>query len=113
MEEAPVLAMTNLLASKTKARTNPKMGVRKSPPHTQQTAIRRSPRQAQKKRAYIARQSLPGAFKEVDAETLDMTEDGSGWRATGGTATIMGTGTRVKVKGYRKSGVEVLDMTGA
>jgi hypothetical protein len=59
------------------------------------------------------RESLEGAWKEVqvDAETasetamLDMTGDGSGEKKSGGRAHISG--------GWRKSSVEVLDLTGA
>ena len=58
------------------------------------------------------RESLEGAWKEiqVDAQSasetamLDMTGDGSGWKKSGGKAEILG--------GWRKSGVEVLDLTG-
>ncbi|TKA79465.1 hypothetical protein B0A55_04213 [Friedmanniomyces simplex] len=70
---------------------------------------RRSPRQPQplkeKKKAFLLRQSLEGAWKEVDAETLDLSGDGSGWKVSGGRAAMRGF--------FRESGVEVLDMTGA
>ena len=59
------------------------------------------------------RESLGGAWKEVQVDAragsetamLDMTGDGSGWKKSGGRAEILG--------GWRKSGVEVLDLTGA
>ncbi|KAK3627168.1 hypothetical protein LTR56_019382 [Elasticomyces elasticus] len=78
---------------------------------------RRSPRQAQKvqkKKAFLLRQSLEGAWKEVDAETIDMSGDGSGWKMSGGKAAIVGSSSiTTGSKAFRKSGVEVLDMTGA
>ena len=80
---------------------------------------RRSPRQKQqqsKKKVILARQSLAGAWKEVPAdaaevEALDLTGDGSGWKASGGKAKMVGERTRER--GWRRSGVEVLDLTGA
>ena len=42
-----------------------------------------------KKKAFLLRQSLEGAWKEVDAETLDMSGDGSGWRMSGRSAEIV------------------------
>lgn len=69
--------------------------------------IRRSPRQQAKKKRIQLRESLEGAWKEVEAETIDMSGDGSGWKKSGGRAKIVGDG------GWRKSGVEVLDLTGA
>jgi holliday junction resolvase YEN1 len=65
---------------------------------------RRSPRQQAKKKRIELRESLEGAWKTVDAEAIDMTGDGSGWKESGG---------RAKLTGWRKSGVEVLDLTGA
>ncbi|KAK3699292.1 hypothetical protein LTR37_016535 [Vermiconidia calcicola] len=78
-------------------------------PHRQQKAppsqgLRRSPRQQVKKKRIQLRESLEGAWKEIDAEMIDMTGDGSGWKKTAG---------RAKMTGWRKSGVEVLDLTGA
>ena len=72
------------------------------------TATRRPPRQqfqVKKKRIQL-RESLEGSWKEVDAETetLDMSGDGSGWKQSKG---------RAKMQGWRQSGVEVLDLTGA
>lgn len=66
---------------------------------------RKSPRQqvASKKRVEI-RESLEGSWKETVIETIDMTGDGSGWKRNKGKA---------ELKGWRKSGVEVLDLTGA
>ena len=73
--------------------------------------LRRSPRQQVKKMRIQLRQSLEGAWKEVvDAEAIDMTGDGSGWKASKGRAEIVGSSAR---GGWRKSGVEVLDLTGA
>jgi hypothetical protein len=56
------------------------------------------------------RQSLEGTWKEVqvDADStdmLDMTGNGSGWKKSSGRAEVW--------TGWRKSGVEVLDLTGA
>ncbi|EME45893.1 hypothetical protein DOTSEDRAFT_22018 [Dothistroma septosporum NZE10] len=78
---------------------------RPSSSSTQTSAVRRSPRQeeAKKKRIQL-RASLVGSWKEVDIEAVDLTEDGSGWRQSEG---------RAKGTGWRKSGVEVLDLTGA
>jgi len=70
---------------------------------------RRSPRQqpTSKKQRIELRESLEGWWKEVDAENVvDMSGDGSGWKKSGGRA-------RIVPKGWRKSGVEVLDLTGA
>ncbi|EMD00744.1 hypothetical protein BAUCODRAFT_29098 [Baudoinia panamericana UAMH 10762] len=74
-------------------------------------SLRRSPRQAQKKKAILLRQSLEGAWREIDAETLDMSGDGSGWKPSKGRADIVGVDG--KARAYRKSGVDVLDLTGA
>lgn len=65
---------------------------------------RRFPRQDQlkTKKAIQLRQSLEGAWKEID-----LTDDGSGWKQSNGRAAIGGAGA------WRKSGVEVLDLTGA
>ena len=67
-------------------------------------ALRRSPRQQLRKRIQL-RGSLEGAWSEVNAEMLDITGDGSGWKKSGGKAKLP--------EGWRKSGVEVLDLTGA
>jgi hypothetical protein len=56
---------------------------------------------------------LEGAWKEVqvdadaaaEMEMLDMTGNGRGWKKSGGRAEIW--------TGWRRSGVEVLDLTGA
>jgi len=70
----------------------------------------------------IARESLPGAWKEVEAETLDLTGDGSGWKQSRGRAVLvsssngssqMGKTGKTAGKSWRKSEVEVLDLTGA
>lgn len=71
----------------------------------------------------IARESLPGAWKEVEAETLDLTGDGSGWKQSRGGAVLvssssissdqMGKTRKTAGKSWRKSEVEVLDLTGA
>ncbi|KAK4627004.1 Flap endonuclease GEN 1 [Fulvia fulva] len=84
---------TSSRASSSRSSTNP------------DPVIRRSPRQqeAKKKRIQL-RESLQGSWKEVDVEAVDLTEDGSGWSQSQG---------RTKIKGWRKSGVEVLDLTGA
>ncbi|KAK5175875.1 uncharacterized protein LTR77_001015 [Saxophila tyrrhenica] len=66
--------------------------------------IRKSPRQHVLKKRIHLRESLEGSWKTVDAEAIDMTGDGSGWKNSGGKA---------KLQGWRKSGVEVLDLTGA
>lgn len=52
----------------------------------------------------VPRKSLAGAWKEVEIESMDLTGDGSGWAQSGG---------RAELRGYRKSGIEVLDLTGA
>ena len=68
------------------------------------SAIRCSPHQhQQRKKAIQLRQSLEGAWKEVD-----LTDDGSGWKQSNGRAALGG-----KNGGWRVSGVEVLDLTGA
>ena len=67
--------------------------------------LRRSPRQHLKKKRIQLRESLEGAWKEVEAEILDMTGDGSGWKKSRGKAQLP--------EGWRKSGVEILDLTGA
>ncbi|KAF2480144.1 hypothetical protein BDY17DRAFT_303305 [Neohortaea acidophila] len=85
---------------------------------------RRSPRQHSqsnvvvKKRIQV-RESLEGWWKEIDvAETVDLSGDGSGWKRSGGRARIVGDDAKEGLgarngKGWRKSGVEVLDLTGA
>ncbi|KAK4541997.1 hypothetical protein LTR36_007197 [Oleoguttula mirabilis] len=65
----------------------------------QQQPTRRSPRQETRRKAIQLRQSLEGAWKEVD-----LTDDGSGWKQSNG---------RAAIGGWRRSGVEVLDLTGA
>ncbi|KAK4552006.1 hypothetical protein LTR86_010683 [Recurvomyces mirabilis] len=106
-----------------------------APPPAKVVAIRRSPRhhssakpplQAQKqqkavkKKAFLLRQSLEGTWKQVDAETLDMSGDGSGWKMSGRSAEIVTTNggamrgrSGKAAKAWRQSGVEVLDLTGA
>jgi Holliday junction resolvase YEN1 len=64
------------------------------------------PKTKKKKQLIIPRESLPGAWKEVEA--IDLSGDGSGWMQSGGRAEIWGT-----QRGWRKSGIEVLDLTGA
>jgi Holliday junction resolvase YEN1 len=66
--------------------------------------LRRSPRQEAKKKRIQLRESLEGTWREVEVEAVDMTGDGSGWKVSGGKA---------KITGWRRSGVEVLDLTGA
>ncbi|KAF7191153.1 Flap endonuclease GEN-like 1 [Pseudocercospora fuligena] len=87
------------------------------------TSLRRSPRHSSTqssltistkvtKKRIIPRESLPGSWKEIDE--IDLSGDGSGWAQSGGKAKIVSTTMeKVKVKGWRKSGVEVLDLTGA
>ena len=64
-----------------------------------------------KKTKIALRESLEGAWKEVQVDAsvsmLDMTGDGSGWKKSGGRAEIWSK------RSWRKSGVEVLDLTGA
>ena len=67
--------------------------------------LRRSPRQEMNKKRIHLRQSVEGGWKELDAEMLDMTGDGSGWKKSNGKAKLP--------VGWRRSGVEVLDLTGA
>ncbi|EME83635.1 uncharacterized protein MYCFIDRAFT_154172 [Pseudocercospora fijiensis CIRAD86] len=102
------------------------------------TTLRRSPRpsnttqsslkisaQVTKKRI-IPRDSLPGSWKEIEIDEIDLSGDGSGWAQSGGKARLvssMTTTENLKVKGkgqgqgqgkgWRKSGIEVLDLTGA
>ncbi|KXT10200.1 hypothetical protein AC579_435 [Pseudocercospora musae] len=87
------------------------------------TNLRRSPRHSNTqssltisakvtKKRIIPRESLPGSWKEVDE--IDLSGDGSGWAQSGGKAKLVSmTMEKVKVKGWRKSGVEILDLTGA
>jgi Holliday junction resolvase YEN1 len=69
-------------------------------------AIRRSPRQVaqkeEKKKRIKLRQSLQGAWTEVEAETMDL----SGVRPPAHSRRVGSN-----VRGWRKSGVEVLDLT--
>ncbi|TKA61691.1 hypothetical protein B0A55_13070 [Friedmanniomyces simplex] len=79
---------------------------RRSPRQPQsQTQLQLQAQKKAEKKAFLLRQSLEGAWKEVDAETLDLSGDGSGWKVSGGRAAMRGF--------FRKRGVEVLDMTGA
>ncbi|KXT00294.1 hypothetical protein AC578_6476 [Pseudocercospora eumusae] len=90
---------------------------------TSSSSTRRSPRHSSTqssllistkvtKKRIIPRESLPGSWKEIDE--IDLSGDGSGWAQSGGKAKIVSTTIEtVKVKGWRKSGVEVLDLTGA
>jgi Holliday junction resolvase YEN1 len=69
-------------------------------------AVRRSPRQAvqkeEKKRRIKLRESLQGAWTEVEAETMNLS----------GLVTPANTKRgRINARGWRKSGVEVLDLT--
>ncbi|SMR50685.1 unnamed protein product [Zymoseptoria tritici ST99CH_1E4] len=72
------------------------------------SAIRRSPRQVaqqeQIKRRIKLRQSLQGAWTEVEAETMDL---------SGITPPANVRQGRGNARGWRKSGVEILDLTGA
>ena len=100
-----------------------------------QSQLRRSPRQqfAQKRRIHL-RQSLEGYWREVEVmqtstatgiEAVDLSGDGSGWRISGGKAHICGEGlsrrgggtklggAKGSASGWRRSGVEVLDLRGA
>lgn len=80
-------------------------------PNSQASRVKVSPQEGVKTRI-ILRESLEGAWKEVqvdenaaaEAQMLDMTGDGSGWKKSGKRAEIW--------TGWRKSGVEVLDLTG-
>lgn len=56
------------------------------------------------------RPSLEGSWKEVEAEAVDLSGDGSGWAKSRGKAEILGS---LRERGWRKSGVEILDLTGA
>ncbi|KAK5110546.1 hypothetical protein LTR62_005738 [Meristemomyces frigidus] len=58
-----------------------------------------------KKKAFLLRESLEGAWKEVDAEVLDLTGDPN-------KPATKGAGGRIAGKAWRASGVEVLDLTG-
>ena len=97
----------------------PLPSLRRSPRHSQapQPAPLARPKESSKakKKIILPRASLAGAWKEISAdsvEALDLTGDGSGWKASGGRAKLVGKegeGTRA----WRKSGVEVLDLTGA
>lgn len=75
-----------------------------------------------KKKRIVLRESLPGAFKEVDIDCVDLSGDGSGWQASGRRAHVASlasasalsfTSAAAGRAGWRKSGVEVLDLTGA
>lgn len=55
----------------------------------------------EKRKLVQLRASLEGGWREVDA--VDLTGDGDGWRASRGT---------VQTGGWRRSGIEMLDLTG-
>ena len=63
----------------------------------------RGVQKAKKARIQI-RESLPGTWRETEIEAVDLSGDGSGWKQSQGTASI---------SGWRKSGIEVLDLTRA
>lgn len=73
--------------------------------HSQSTA------REKRRKALILRQSLEGAWKEIDAEALDLSGDGSGYKVSQGKATVVGCSSR-DGRVWRKSGVEILDLTG-
>jgi len=123
----PVLASTNSCA-KPQTTSTPA-----SEQSLAQPQLRRSSRQqfAQKRRIHL-RQSLEGYWREVEvrqslegAEALDLSGDGSGWRVSRERAQICGEGLSSQgdgmklrgakggASGWRRSGVEVLDLTGA
>ncbi|PIB03176.1 Flap endonuclease GEN 1 [Cercospora beticola] len=134
--EVPVSALPGTHARKV-SRTSTSMPASASSRSSVSNSLRRSPRTSTSKTIktiaavqqsrlstkitktrIVTRESLPGAWKEVvEAETLDMTGDGSGWKQSGGKATLVSTtvetGNGRVGKGWRKSGVEVLDLTGA
>ena len=131
-ERLPQPSHTTKPANKSKkSRSNPsppEAGLRRSPRQSQQPQQNQPPPQhtalkptaTSEKKLILPRASLAGAWKEVPAgtagvEALDLTGDGSGWKASGGRAKLVGVydGRGGKVKGFRKSGVEVLDLTGA
>ncbi|KAK3670264.1 hypothetical protein LTR78_009818 [Recurvomyces mirabilis] len=137
--QSQVDAMPNVVGDPTLRPTAPAYtaidSAHTAPPGTKSVAIRRSPRhpssgkspiqsqkqqKAVKKKAFLLRQSLEGVWKEVDAETLDMSGDGSGWRMSGRSAEIVSSnGGAIRgrsgkaAKAWRHSGVEILDLTGA
>jgi holliday junction resolvase YEN1 len=105
---------------------------RRSPRHSS-TSIHQKPQptaitkeKVPKKKAILLRESLEGSWKEADVEAVDLCGDGSGWRLSGGRAEMVQNGS-VSVSGlgggnasgggkqtrWRKSEVEVLDLTGA
>lgn len=92
--------------------------VHETVPKPIQLATRCSPRESEStarqkgKKALILRQSLEGAWKEVDADAVDLSGDGSGYKASQGKATVLSV-SRNGGRAWRKSGVEVLDLTGA
>jgi len=92
--------------------------VHETVPNTIQLATRCSPRESEStarqkgKKALILRQSLEGAWKEVDADAVDLSGDGSGYKVSQGRATVLSV-SRNGGRAWRKSGVEVLDLTGA
>jgi Holliday junction resolvase YEN1 len=65
-----------------------------------------------KKKAIILRQSLVGTFREVDVDAVDLSGDGSGWKASGGKASVRAVGHSSHAR-WRRSAVEILDLTGA
>ncbi|EMF14669.1 uncharacterized protein SEPMUDRAFT_63272 [Sphaerulina musiva SO2202] len=96
--------------------------VKSRPPSLSTTSTAATLRLPKTKMRIIARESLPGAWKEVEAETLDLTGDGSGWKQSRGRAVLvsssngssqMGKTGKTAGKSWRKSEVEVLDLTGA
>lgn len=90
------------------AALHPKQPHPHPPPPSFKQPPRRSPRQAEAKKRIQLRESLEGAWKEVlVVEALDLTGDGSGWRASRGRAKVEGQ------PGWRRSGVEMVDLTGA
>lgn len=82
--------------------------------------LRRSPRQAadrgRKKKAFLLRQSLEGSWKEIEVEAVDLSGDGSGWKGSAGMAVAVSfpstASTTSSTRMFRKSGVEMVDMTG-
>jgi Holliday junction resolvase YEN1 len=65
-----------------------------------------------KKKLIILRQSLVGTFKEVDVDAVDLSGDGSGWKASGGKASLRAVEGVSRAR-WRQSAVEILDLTGA
>jgi Holliday junction resolvase YEN1 len=65
-----------------------------------------------KKKLIMLRQSLVGTFKEVDVDAVELSGDWSGWKASGGRASVRAVGRSSHAQ-WRRSAVEVLDLTGA